>query len=153
MTSSSIAAVKVNPNNTEALKHTGKCLFLLGRHEEAQLVLEEAKKLSKSDWEVFHQLGMVELYLRQHEKALASFQQANDIERHVSTFVEMAKVHTLQGNIDSAIQVYEEALEFSPGHPEVLTSLGLLHLRLQVGLLVWCWIKCFCPAAVRFILS
>ena len=123
----------MNPQNAENFKQTGKCLFLLGRHNEALLMLEEAKKLCRSDWEVFHQLGLVQLYLRKHDNAIESFENANAIERHVTTFVEMAKVHTLRGRLDEAIEVYNEALEHSPGNPEILTNLGLLHLRLQVS--------------------
>jgi Bardet-Biedl syndrome 4 protein len=40
------------------------------------------------------------------------------------------QVFTLQEKYKEAIQVYLEALEFSPENPDLLTTVGLLYLRL-----------------------
>lgn len=58
------------------------------------------------------------------------FKQANAIQRHDATFMHLGKVHTLQEQYKEAIDVYLEALEFSPENPEILTTVGLLYLRL-----------------------
>ena len=44
--------------------------------------------------------------------------------------MQLGKVHTLQEQYRAAIDVYLEALEFSPENPELLTTVGLLYLRL-----------------------
>eukprot|EP00455_Lapot_gusevi_P048921 TRINITY_DN6846_c0_g1_i5.p1 TRINITY_DN6846_c0_g1~~TRINITY_DN6846_c0_g1_i5.p1 ORF type:complete len:263 (+),score=64.65 TRINITY_DN6846_c0_g1_i5:217-1005(+) len=44
--------------------------------------------------------------------------------------MQLGKVYTLQENYKAAIDVYLEALEFSPENPEILTTVGLLYLRL-----------------------
>ncbi|CAB1121348.1 unnamed protein product [Ectocarpus sp. CCAP 1310/34] len=69
------------------------------------------------------------MHLKQFERALESFEQANSISRHDSTFLHMGKVYRLQDNPAEALTVYEEALEFSPESPELLTTVGLLHLQ------------------------
>jgi Bardet-Biedl syndrome 4 protein len=42
----------------------------------------------------------------------------------------MGQVYTNLQNYDEAVQVYLEALEFSPENPEILTMIGLMYLRL-----------------------
>ena len=44
--------------------------------------------------------------------------------------MQLGKVYTLQEEYRQAIDVYLEALEFSPENPELLTTVGLLYLRL-----------------------
>ena len=44
--------------------------------------------------------------------------------------MQLGKVYTLQEDYRTAIDVYLEALEFSPENPELLTTVGLLYLRL-----------------------
>lgn len=46
----------------------------------------------------------------------------------------MTQVFTIQERYKEAIEVYIEALEFSPDNPEFLTTIGLLYLRLGENL-------------------
>eukprot|EP00953_Heterococcus_sp_UTEX-ZZ885_P014132 8041-Heterococcus_DN1.PRE.4 len=50
--------------------------------------------------------------------------------RHDATFLQLGRVLQLQGNHKAALATYDEALEFSPESAELLTTVGLLHLRL-----------------------
>jgi len=86
--------------------------------------------LSPDDWEIWHNKGLCFLYLRQYDEALEAFTRANEVQRHDVTFLQLGKVHVLRENYKAAIDVYQEALEFSPENPEVLTTLGILYLRM-----------------------
>jgi len=55
---------------------------------------------------------------------LDAFGRANEVQRHDVTFLQLGKVHVLREEYKRAIEVYQEALEFSPENPEVLTTLG-----------------------------
>ena len=57
-------------------------------------------------------------------------QQANGIEQHDATYVQLGKVYALQSNYQAAVAVCLEALKFSPDNAEVLTTIGLLYLRM-----------------------
>ena len=70
------------------------------------------------------------MYLKRHTDAIKSFEKANQLQRHDTTFMQLARVHTLIKQFEKAIEVYLEALEFSPENPELLTAVGLLFLRL-----------------------
>ncbi len=45
------------------------------------------------------------------------FTNANNIQRHDTTFVQLGKVYTLREDYKGAIEVFLEALEFSPENP------------------------------------
>lgn len=79
---------------------------------------------------MFRQIRPCSTYLKEYDQSVDCFRQANEIQRHDTTFMQMGKVFTLQENYKQAIEVYLEALEFSPENPEVLTTIGLLYLRL-----------------------
>lgn len=123
------AATALNPHSAANLKQVGRSLYLLGKHRSAIDVYEEAKKLATEDWEIWHNEGLCHMYLKEYDRAIDAFNNANSIQRHDSTFMQIGKVYTLQEDYQSAIDVYQEALEFSPENAELLTTIGLLYLR------------------------
>ena len=124
------AATALNPHNVANLKQVGRSLYLLGKHKAAVDVYDEAQRVGAEDWEIWHNKGLCYMYLKEYDQSVDCFRQANEIQRHDTTFMQMGKVYTLQENYKAAIEVYLEALEFSPENPEVLTTIGLLYLRL-----------------------
>ena len=124
------AATCLNPNNVCNLKQVGRSLYLLGKHKAAIDVYNEAWKVGIEDWEIWHNQGLCYMYLKEFDQAVDAFRRANVLQRHDATFVQLGKVYTLQENYKAAIDVYLEALEFSPENPNILTTLGLLYLRL-----------------------
>jgi len=124
------AATCLNPHNICNLKQVGRSLYLLGRHKAAIDVYDEAQRIGIDDWEIWHNKGLCNLYLKQYEEAAEALKRANAIQRHDATYMQLGKVYTLQEDYRTAIEVYLEALEFSPENPELLTTVGLLYLRL-----------------------
>ena len=124
------AATCLNPQNVCNLKQVGRSLYLLGRHKAAIDVYDEAQRISVEDWEIWHNKGLCWLYLKQYSSAIEALKHANAIQRHDATYIQLGKVYTLQEDYRTAIEVYLEALEFSPENPELLTTVGLLYLRL-----------------------
>ncbi len=106
------------------------CSYLLGKHKSAIEVYDDTQRSGAEDWEIYHNKGLCYLYLKNYPKAIECFQVANSIQRHDSTFMQLGKVLTLQEKFKEAIEVYLEALEFSPENPDILTTVGLLYLRL-----------------------
>jgi len=126
------AATLLNPSNPDNLKQIGRTLFLSGKHSAAADVLDEASQNGCfEDWQVYHNKGMCFMYLQEYDKALESFENANSIQRHDCTFLEMGKVYGSKGRYEDALNVYLEALEFSPENTELLTTIGLTYLRLD----------------------
>ena len=126
------AATVINPTNMANLKQVARSLYLLGKHQVAISVYDQTEKDSgkSNDWEIWHNKGLCYMYLKRYEDAIKCFEKANQLQRHDTTFMQLARVHTLVKQFEKAIEVYLEALEFSPENPELLTAVGLLFLRL-----------------------
>jgi Bardet-Biedl syndrome 4 protein len=67
-------------------------------------------------------------------RAAENFVKANSIEQHDSTFLQLGKVYALQADYQAAVKVCLEALLFCPDNAEVLTTIGLLYLRMGESL-------------------
>jgi len=124
------AALCLNPMNVNNLKQVGRSLYLLGKHKMALEVFEEAEQLVQEDRDIYHNKGMCYLYLKQYEKSLECFELANSIQRHEYTYQQMGRVYRLMGRDEDALNVYMEALEICPENSELLTTIGLLFLKL-----------------------
>lgn len=124
------AALCMNPLNVNNLKQVGRSLFLLGKHKTALDVFEEAEKLSPEDREILHNKGMCFLYLKQYENAIECFENANSIRRHEATYSQLGRAYRLMGNEEDALRVYQDTLEIVPESSEILTTVGLLYLKM-----------------------
>ncbi|XP_046842582.1 Bardet-Biedl syndrome 4 protein-like [Xenia sp. Carnegie-2017] len=121
--------VQINPHNIDNLKQVARSLFLLARHKAALEVYLEASKLNAEDWEIFHNQGVCYMYLKDYENAMTSLKGALQISRHDTSYVQLAKVHLLLNDVNSAIEVYKQAVDHSPEKPDLMTTLGLLYLE------------------------
>eukprot|EP01105_Mastigella_eilhardi_P005551 TRINITY_DN1722_c3_g1_i1.p1 TRINITY_DN1722_c3_g1~~TRINITY_DN1722_c3_g1_i1.p1 ORF type:complete len:575 (-),score=208.39 TRINITY_DN1722_c3_g1_i1:19-1722(-) len=118
----------LNPSANN-IKQIARSYFLLGKHKQALRVFEKVEKVTPDDWEVWHNKGMCFKFLRDYDKAIECFKRANSISKHDVTYMQLGKLYHLLENYKAAIEVYLEALEFSPENPDLLTTLGLLYLR------------------------
>ena len=148
------AATCLNPSNVRNLKQVGHSLYLLGKHKAALGVYEQARSLSAElrktreeakgeeksssrrskggdDWELWHNSGLCHAYLKQYDEAINAFERANANQRHDATFLQLGKVYEERGDPTAALKVYQDALDFSPENPDLLTTIGLAYLRLD----------------------
>ena len=70
------------------------------------------------------------MYLKEYDNAINAFERGNDVQRHDATYMQLGKVYQIMENFKGALKVYQEAMEFSPQNSELLTTLGLMYLRL-----------------------
>ncbi|MGH0117389.1 UNVERIFIED_CONTAM: hypothetical protein FKN15_034576 [Acipenser sinensis] len=122
----------LNPHSPDNLKQVARSLFLLGKHKAAIEVYNEAIKLNQNDWEVFYNLGVCYMYLKDFKHAKEKMNCSLQLNKHDITFMTLGKIYLLEGDTDSAIEVYKKAVEFSPENTDLLTTLGLLYLQLGV---------------------
>ena len=74
----------LDEKNVEVLKQISKTLHLLGKHQAALDITEEALKHDKHDWEIYHLRGKIKLYMKDVDGALEAFERANHINKHES---------------------------------------------------------------------
>ncbi|RUS77345.1 hypothetical protein EGW08_014899, partial [Elysia chlorotica] len=121
----------LNSQNPENLKQVARSLFLLARHKAAIEVYQQATKICDNDWEIFHNLGVCHMYLREFEKAKTYLKQALTIRRHEVSYVMLGKIYLLERDVNAAIDIYRSAVEYSPENPDLLTTLGLLYMQVN----------------------
>jgi len=122
--------VEIDQSKASNLKQVARSLFLLGRHKAALEVYKEVLKLSPQDWEVFHNQGVCYIYTKDYTKAKECLNSALRLSRHDITFEMLGKCLLKEGNVEGAITVYKQAVDFSPENPAVMVTLGLLYLQL-----------------------
>ncbi|XP_071480015.1 BBSome complex member BBS4-like [Diadema antillarum] len=121
----------INAQNPDNLKQVARSLFLLGRHKAAIDVYAEAARMTEKDWEISHNLGVCYMYLKEYIKAKECLKRAIQYNKHDLSYVMLAKIYLMEGDIQMATDVYKRAVEAFPENPDLLTTLGLLYL--QVG--------------------
>lgn len=124
------AATMISPHNTSNLKQVGRSLYLLGKFKHAVDIYEEARQFSSEDWEISHQVGLCHLNLKQFDRAEEAFMKANVIQRHDATYMQLGRLYTIQEKYQEAIDTFLEALEYSPENTELLTTVGVMYLRI-----------------------
>ncbi|CAH3191822.1 unnamed protein product [Porites evermanni] len=103
--------VQINPQSADNLKQVARSLFLLARHKAALEVYNEAAKLSTKDWEIYHNQGVCYMYLKDFEKAKDCLKHALQYHRHDASFIQLGKVLLLEGDTESAIDIFKRAIE------------------------------------------
>ena len=121
----------INPQNIRNIKQVARSLYLLGKQQAALQIYNEALEIDNNDREIYHNRGLCHMHLKEYGKAIEAFESANDIQPHDSTYIQLGKLFVLQNKYEEAVQIYEEALENSPENPVLLTTLGLLFLRMN----------------------
>ncbi|XP_076863147.1 BBSome complex member BBS4 [Brachyhypopomus gauderio] len=120
----------LNPTSSDNLKQVARSLFLLGKHKAAIDVYNEAARFNQKDWEIFHNLGVSYIYIKDFKNAEEQLNMALQSNKHDMTYKTLGKMHLLQGHTEKAIEIYKSAVDFSPENTELLTTLGLLYMQL-----------------------
>ena len=123
--------VELNPGNLDNVKQVAKTYMLLGRFQEAIDNFDDA--LSKSqmpDWECLHNKAMCLQQLGQVDEAVDVFLSAIAAEPHQVTLCALGKLYANLGKFEEALQHYTDALNLSPENVDLLTTVGIMHLRM-----------------------
>jgi Bardet-Biedl syndrome 4 protein len=105
------------------IKQVGKTLALLGRYRAAIEALAHAS----NDWEVFHNLGLCHMQLREFTEAKQYFLQALQVsEIQEASYLVLGKLHMLEGANDEAEALFERGTRRNPESATLFTQLGLL---------------------------
>jgi tetratricopeptide (TPR) repeat protein len=118
------------PGNQElAARHLdkGKALIAEGRYEAAAKELEQSAKLDIDALEPRILLGNAYRALKQYDKAFADYRAAKKVDRYIAApHIENALTRAEIGEIDSAIEELNHAIELDPTNIRALVHLGRL---------------------------
>ena len=118
------------PSNQELAEihlDKGKGLIAEDRYEAAAKELEQAAKLDIDALEPRILLGNAYRALKQYDKAFAAYRAAKKVDRYIATpHIENALTRAELGDIDSAIEELNHAIELDPTNLRTLVNLGRL---------------------------
>lgn len=100
-------ALQCRPQFVEAMNNLGKALFEVGRLEEAEVVLRDAIHLRPSMKELYINLANVQISLRQHAEAMASFHQVLSLDPdNASARFVLGMVLLVEGDLENGWREY-----------------------------------------------
>eukprot|EP01147_Barroeca_monosierra_P003823 gene3823-6333_t len=117
------------PSNYHVSLQIARCLYLSGNFPAALELYQKIGK-SKNTWRLHHCTSLCLARLERLEDAERSVGQALAIYNNAVSLCHLARVRTAAGDIIGAIKAYEQAHRLSPEDTDIITDLGLLHLRL-----------------------
>ena len=125
------------------IKQVAKSLALLGRYRVAIDAYKEALTRTNNDWEIFHNLGLCYMQLREFNEAKQYFAQALQIsEIQEASYLALGKLHILIGERDEAEAVFERGARRNPESPTLFTAIGLLAFEVRHSLRnFWIFLK------------
>ena len=115
------------------IKQVAKTLALLGRYRVAIDAYKEALTRTNNDWEIFHNLGLCYMQLREFNEAKQYLSQALQIsEIQEASYLALGKVHLLEGSREEAEAVFERGARRNPESPTLFTQIGLLAFEVTI---------------------
>lgn len=115
------------------IKQVAKTLALLGRYRVAIDAYKEALTRTSNDWEIFHNLGLCYMQLREFTEAKQYLSQALQIsEIQEASYSALGKVHLLEGSREEAETVFERGARRNPESPTLFTQIGLLAFEVKI---------------------
>jgi Bardet-Biedl syndrome 4 protein len=114
------------------IKQVAKSLALLGRYRVAIDAYKEALTRTSDDWEIFHNLGLCYMQLREFKEAKHYLSQALQIsEIQEASYLALGKIQMLEGERDEAEQTFERGARRNPESPTLFTQIGLLAFEVK----------------------
>jgi tetratricopeptide (TPR) repeat protein len=123
-------------DDAHAFSYLAALDFAEGGLEEARRELEEGARRFPSSPEVFYNLGLVFLKMKNPEEALAALSQAAGLAGFAETdgfeeqtLLRRCDAFVLAGRFSDAARILKEILEKNPAHPQALQKLRKLEAR------------------------
>ncbi len=119
------AALKINPQASDAWSNRGLALGMLGRDEEALASFARALELRADDPDMFNGRGRLLLKLRRPADALADFERAVALAPgHLGALTNRGNALGALGRHEEALAQYDALLADHPGHPALHFNRG-----------------------------
>lgn len=122
MTEQDLRAILVRePENADALNALGYTLAnRTSRHDEAYTLIKEAMRLKPDDAAITDSMGWVLYHLGQHREAIHHLRKALLLQQDPEIAAHLGEVLWISGNQDAAREIWQKALESTPGHEGLL---------------------------------
>lgn len=111
------------------LKEIGKTFYLLGKYSDSADIYNNVLHRNKEDWDCYYHIGLIYLNVKNYKKAEDYMNRALNLNKCKEVLVGYGKIFLKSGNIDQAIDKFDEALRLSPNDSNLMSTLGTLYLK------------------------
>ncbi|KAJ3413659.1 hypothetical protein HDV05_007727 [Chytridiales sp. JEL 0842] len=115
---------RLDPANVASLKVTARSLTLTGKFQEALELYGKTLKYAGQDWEIFHNMALCYVSLKDYSGAEAHFREALSINGHDETYLSLGNLYVEQENYEGAMSIFQEAHEASPDNIQFMIAMG-----------------------------
>jgi len=117
-------AVKILPDNTEALYNMGVCYYAVGDRENALKVYEQVLKITPEYTNAANNAGVIYFERKDYENARKYFEQAIKYDvNNADALGNLGAINHNLGNIKEAVDYYKRSLAINPGNQNVQANL------------------------------
>jgi len=125
------AALKVNPNNANALHLIGTLAFQVGKYEIAVQLIQKALKISPTSAHFYNNCGPALRALGRFEEAIDCYRKAMELQPSLpQVWYNLGKCYGEAGQPLNALDAYNRQLELDGGHPSARWNRSLVNLAL-----------------------
>ncbi len=124
-----VAALQIDPANSEAYRHLAYVYDKLGQPEKALQIYGTLLGMNPNDWEAC--VAMAGIHTQRHEygKSVALLEQAlTKAPREPQILVQLALIYDLQGKKDETLAAYQQALQIQPDDKDLLLAVARFYL-------------------------
>lgn len=122
-------ALRVHPNNTNALLNTGYCYLKMGRLDDAEHFFKRFLAIMPDVAKGYNNLGIVYFSKRDYEQAAQCYKKALELEPgYGEAHFNLGNVYRAQGRVQEALREYEEAVRVKPELHDVRSMLVSLYM-------------------------
>jgi DNA-binding winged helix-turn-helix (wHTH) protein/TolB-like protein/Flp pilus assembly protein TadD len=123
-------ALELSPNDADAHRGLSILLTCLGRHEEAITEMAQARDLDPLSIITAALEGQTFLYAGRYSEAIDSLNKSFELDPNFwVAYIQMARIHIQQNEMQAAIAEAEKARQFSGGNSESISLLGYAAAR------------------------
>jgi Tfp pilus assembly protein PilF len=121
-------ALRLDPNNLEAIKNLGVICSANGQQENAKEYFDRAYKLDPTEPEVNNNLGVYYSEKGKSEEAIKYFEVASKLNPEKAVYLaNLGREYSRVGRISKALPALRHSLQLDPHQPATLFSLGTCH--------------------------
>ncbi|KRX20452.1 Bardet-Biedl syndrome 4 protein [Trichinella nelsoni] len=125
------SCMKKDRFNVDYMKQVGCSFMFAGQHGKAVSMFDEALKFQPDDWIMFHWKALCYYHLKDFLKAKENLKQVLSFAKHEDSLVLLGKILKEESSFEDAIQFYKKSIELSPENCDLLSTLGILYLKVE----------------------
>jgi tetratricopeptide (TPR) repeat protein len=120
--------LKINPNSVPILMELGKLYIVRNEMFELMDILNRTIELAPRNSNVYYNLGILYYNIKDYKNSKRFFQRAIEIDNHLNSYLYLAYINELEGNIEKAIYYLRQRIHYKTSYEDEFAEEARKHL-------------------------